>query len=564
MTAAMRTRLHMVLRVALPAAGLLACLAGCLTPEKAEKEADETAVALATAYWREQTGTTNEFNVSRPLDVLTLRIALEAVRQGITNSVFPRIEGMSPLEPSNGVTYVSLDDALRLGARNNRKYQTLKETVYQRALTLDTERHAFDTTFSGFLVGALTGKPELTKDYAQAGSGAKRKFEQGTTLAGNMAIDVTKMIRDDWHSFAWTGDLTATVPLLRGSGRDIVREPLTQAERNLDYALLTFERYRQTYALSIAKSYYNVLSYAQSRRNSEGNAGRLEQNWKRAEMMFKAGRMDRIQVDQARTDLLTARQSIITTQKSYENALDNFKILLGLSPDAPIALRDEELARLQEAMEAKARDQPDALSDYPAESEAQNIALTERRDLFVSRGDVIDAERAVRVSADALRADLTVEGGASYEAKRRQHKDSVDDVIATTAKIRFTAPWDRRKERNAYRKTLIALEQSRRALEESEDAVKNEVRAGYRDLVAARALYENKVEAYKVAQKRVESNDLFMQSGRSSMRDILEAESALLTAQNALCTAVVEWRMCDLALRTSMGILAVGDDGAWR
>ena len=560
----MRTRLSRILRAVLPTAGLLACLAGCLTPEKAETEADEAAVALATAYWHEQTGTTNEFNVARPLDVLTLRIALEAVRQGVTNTVFPRIDGIAPLDPSNGVTYLSLDDALRLGARNNRKYQTLKETVYQRALTLDTERYAFDTTFSSFLVGALTGKPELTKDYAQAGAGAKRKFEQGATLAGNMAIDVTKMIRDDWHSFAWTGDLTATVPLLRGSGRDIVREPLTQAERNLDYALLTFERYRQTYALSIAKAYYNVLSYAQNRRNSEGNAGRLEQNWKRAEMMFKAGRMDRIQVDQARTDLLTARQSIITTQKSYENALDNFKILLGLSPDASVALRDEELARLQDAMAAKARDQPDALTDYPAEGEAQNIALVERRDLFVVRGDVVDAERAVRVSADALRADLTVEGGATYDAKRRQHKDSVDDVIATTAKLKFSAPWDRRKERNAYRKALIGLEQSRRTLEEEEDAVKNEVRAGYRDLVAARALYENKVEAFKVAQKRVESNDLFMQSGRSSMRDILEAESALLTAQNALCTAVVEWRMCDLSLRTAMGILAVGDDGAWR
>jgi outer membrane protein TolC len=553
-----------MLRAFLPVAGILACLAGCLTPEKAELEADETAIALATAYWREQTGSTNEFNVSRPLDVLTLRIALEAVRQGVTNTVFPRIDGIAPLTPSNGVTYLSLDDALRLGARNNRKYQTQKETVYQRALTLDTERYAFDTTFTGFLLGTLTGKPEITKDYAQAGAGAKRKFEQGTTLAGNMAIDVTKMIRDDWHSFAWTGDLTATIPLLRGSGRDIVREPLTQAERDLDYAILTFERYRQTYALSIAKAYYNVLSYAQNMRNSEGNATRLEQNWKRAEMMFKAGRMDRIQVDQARTDLLTARQSIITTQKSYENALDNFKILLGLSPDAPIALRDEELARLQDAMAAKARDQPDALTDYPAEGEAQNIALTERRDLFVARGDLVDAERAVLVSADALRADITVEGGVTYDAKRRQHKDSVDDAIATTAKLKFSAPWDRRKERNAYRKALIALEQSRRALEEDEDAVKNEVRAGYRDLVAARALYENKVEAFKVAQKRVESNDLFMQSGRSSMRDILEAESALLTAQNALCSAVVEWRMCDLSLRTAMGILAVGDDGAWR
>ena len=70
--------------------------------------------------------------------------------------------------------------------------------------------------------------------------------------------------------------------------------------------------------------------------------------------------------------------------------------------------------------------------------------------------------------------------------------------------------------------------------------------------------------SFKVAQKRVESNDLFMQSGRSSMRDILEAESALLTAQNALCSAVVEWRTSELSLRSAMGILAINDDGTWR
>ena len=35
------------------AAALLALLhSGCLTPEKAEREADETAIALATACWR--------------------------------------------------------------------------------------------------------------------------------------------------------------------------------------------------------------------------------------------------------------------------------------------------------------------------------------------------------------------------------------------------------------------------------------------------------------------------------------------------------------------------------
>jgi len=271
-------------------------------------------------------------------------------------------------------------------------------------------------------------------------------------------------------------------------------------------------------------------------------------------MMFKAGRMNRIQSDQAKTDLLTARQTVITTEQSYQDALDNFKITLGLAPEAPVVLKDEELEKLQSQMESLAQNQPDALSEFPTQNDALNIALVERRDLAVTRGDVVDAERAVMVAADALRADITVEGGASYNAQRRQRKNSVDETIATTAKLKFSAPWDRRRERNAYRRALIALEQCRRALQEDEDAVKNEVRAGYRALVAARVLYDNKVEAYKTACMRVAANDLFMQSGRSSMRDILEAESALLTARNALCSAVIDWRMSDLSLRNAMGI----------
>ncbi len=536
---------------------------GCMTPEKATREADEMAIAAATEVWRTQTGLTNSFDIARPADVLTLRIALEAVRQGVTNTVFPRIAGTAPLTLTNGVLCISLEEALRLGARNNRKYQSLKETVYQRALTLDNERYAFDNTFSGFLLGALTGSPEINKDVGQAGSGVSRKFENGATLAGNMAVDVTKMIREDWHSFGWTGDLSASVPLLRGSTREIVREPLTQAERDLAYSLLTFDRYRQTYALSVAKAYYGVLQYAQTRRNSDDNAKRLDLNWQRAEMMFKAGRMDRIQVDQARTDLLSARQSIITTQKSYEAALDSFKITLGLAPEAPIVLDEAELLKIQDQMAARAKDQPDALSEFPLENEAMNIALVERRDLSVTRGDVWDSERAVKVAADNLRGEVTVTGKGAYAGQHASTKSGVDDDVTSSIQIRWSAPWDRRRERNAYRKALITLDQSRRTLEESEDAVKNEVRTGYRDLVAARALYENKVESYKVAKMRVDAIDLFTQSGRSSMRDTLEAARDLLSAQNALCSAVVDWRMCDLSLRSAMGILRVRPDGTW-
>ena len=67
----------------------------------------------------------------------------------------------------------------------------------------------------------------------------------------------------------------------------------------------------------------------------------------------------------------------------------------------------------------------------------------------------------------------------------------------------------------------------------------------------------------KVAELRVQSNNLFLLSGRSSMRDILEAESALLNARNSLCRALVTWWMSDLELRRDMGVLKITDAGMW-
>ena len=524
-------------------AGLLAVFGcGCLSPERAEREADRTAEELTIAAWEKAMGVTNIFGIAYGGDPI------------------------APLVPdTNGIVRLSLDDALRIGAKNNRRFRTLKESVFVRALALDTEEYAFSTTFSGMILGALSGDPEIVKESVKAGGDqtlARRKFEQGAVMAGNAAIDIARMIRDDWHSFAWTGDVTMSIPLLRGAGRDIVREPLTQAERNLVYSIWTFERYRQTFALSLAKAYFNVLKNLQNHRNSGDNVKRLEQNHSRAEMMFRAGRMDRIQTDQAKTDLLNARQTMITTMQSYQDALDSFKITLGLPPETPVELRDEELRALEERMETLAAATGDALADYPMEPVALTEAVLHRRDLAVVRGEAEDAARQVKIKADALRADLTVEGGATYDASRRQHGD-VDDSTSTRAQVKLSMPWDRRRERNQYRQALIARDQAERAYTEDEDGVKNEVRAGYRDLVASRALYGNKVEAYRTACMRVEANDLFMQSGRSSMRDILEAESALLLARNALCSAVIDWWTSDLALRCATGGLEIRRDGTW-
>ena len=62
-----------------------------MTPEKAYREGNETGVRLATAFWQQQSGSTREFDVHRPADALTLRIALLAVVRGEQGVVFPKI-----------------------------------------------------------------------------------------------------------------------------------------------------------------------------------------------------------------------------------------------------------------------------------------------------------------------------------------------------------------------------------------------------------------------------------------------------------------------------------------
>jgi outer membrane protein TolC len=535
--------------------------AGCLTARRAAREADEAGVRLATAYWQRQTGRTNGFDVARASDALTLRVALLAASRGEPGVVFPALPDAPPFAVSNGLLTLTLEQAMCVAARNDRTFQKHKESVFNAALDLDYQQYQFETTFSGLLLSTLSGETAANKATGQAEAGAARTLESGAKLAASLALDVASLLRDDWRSVGGSGDLSMTVPLLRGAGREIVREPLTQAERDLATAVRTFERYRQTYAVSVASAYLGVLEASQRLRNAQENERRLDKNARRAEMMFEAGRMQRIQVDQARSDLISAGESMISTRRSYETKLDALKMTLGLPPESRITLDLRELEGLERQMAAQAKGGADVSGAYPGEDEACRTALAARLDLSTTRSLVQDAERAVKVAEDALRADVKLAGKASMDRERSSGEGKFDGNESWNASLQTDLPWNRRKERNSYKKKLIALDQARRTLEAEEDGVKQAVRSSLRNVWSARASFLNQTRAMGVATLRVESNNLYLQSGRSSMRDVLEAENSLVNARNSLCSAMISWRVSELELQRDMGSLRFTQSG---
>ncbi len=127
----------------------------------------------------------------------------------------------------------------------------------------------------------------------------------------------------------------------------------------------------------------------------------------------------------------------------------------------------------------------------------------------------------------------------------------------------FEFPWERTAEQNAYRDSYIALERAVRDVQELEDQIKLQLRNTLRNLLEAREGFRIQAQAVELAGNRVKSAELFLQAGRAQMRDVLEAQEALVLAQNALTAALVNYRVSELDLQRDMGVIEVDHKGFW-
>jgi len=123
---------------------------------------------------------------------------------------------------------------------------------------------------------------------------------------------------------------------------------------------------------------------------------------------------------------------------------------------------------------------------------------------------------------------------------------------------------ERTAERNIYRNQLINLERSVRDLQALEDSIKLDVRNQLRDMLESRESLRIQAQAVALAQRRVDSTSLLLKLGRAEIRDVLEAQQALLSAQNALTSALVNYRVSELLLQSNLGLLEVDETGLWQ
>lgn len=588
---------------------------GCRTSQEWRKEADEHAEMRISDAQKAVTGKTEHIAVESAADTFRRRLLLDqklpiaakaslGIRDLEDNEHWKGKNHLregeaynSPFDTTQTVS-LSLADAIIIAARNSREYQSQKDSLFQAALALDLENHDFETTFNGMLRSTFDSSHDgNTRNNGIANNGkagVARTFKNGAQLMANLSVDLVKLLTGEkGSSWGVTADASISIPLLRGSGEFIVTEPLKQAERNLVYQIRSFEQYKRTFIVSIATSYLNVLQAKQKISNQEANYKRVVTSTRRSRRMADAGLLPENQFDQAVQDELTARDNWVAACQSYDTNLDAFRILIGLPPDANVQPIEDELTKLQKdgeklggdgnvtdytdgktppadaPVELKAPGNEDAGPYEINEEKAIEIALRERPDLKNALDKIWDAQRAAIIAEDALRAELTIGGNASMGESRSLGQANMPDgsFRATrghfSAPITFDLPWERTRERNQYRNSLIVLERSVREFQSEEDKIKQSIRRELRSMLENRSRVVIQRQAVKLAERRVDSTGLLLQAGRAAMRDVLEAQSALLSAQNSLISALVSYRLNELEIQRDLGVLGVTIDGIW-
>ncbi|MEW6220599.1 MAG: TolC family protein, partial [Thermodesulfobacteriota bacterium] len=568
-------------------------LAACAPASQQLAATDDAVHAILSQRRTEAIGHDEPFTVERPADLLRRRLqeAQDLPASGpaaLGSDALPPPAGWpvapappapadAPLTPLPSPLVLSLAEALAVGARNSREYQTAKEEVFRAGLDLNLAALRFTASWAGTVAALLesdaSGSRTATGLTSHADLAAAQQLTSGLAWTASLAVDLVRLLTlDRASSLGLIADATITLPLLAGSGRDIVREPLTQAEREVTYALWAFEEYKRRFAVDLATDFLNVLQAWDVMDNAAANHRRLAASAARARRLGEAGRLSEIQVSQAVQNELRARSRLLAAQEALANRLDQFKIALGLPADAALEPDRQELHRLLAQPDEMHQPNPGAAAGHLSmEAEAAvRLALAQRLDLRVALGRVEDAQRAVLVAADALRpgADLVLaatagEARSLASASLSDARLRLDRGLASAA-LAVDLPLDRRAEVIALRARLLDLEAAIRAVQALEDEIKAAVRADLAALATAGEEIAVQTTAVALAERRVASANLFLEAGRAQIRDLLDAQDSLLLAQNARTAALVSYRLAELALQRDLGALAVDSAGLWQ
>lgn len=453
---------------------------------------------------------------------------------------------LGPPAPGESIRRLDLFGALAYATANSREYRTRMEDLYLAALDVTLERHLLSprpfVTQSFQFTGGDADVNYAAAMNATTAAGVRQRLPYGGEVVAQTLVTFVNALSEEADSGESAAVvLSGSLPLLRGAGM-VNLEALIQSERGVVYAVRSFEEYRRSFALDVASSYFRVLTRIQIVNNNRTQVANYQLLLDRTRALYAAGRLSFLEVQRSGSAYLQAENRLITTEEDLRNAVDDFKVLLGMPVQDELEVVPVELDVAE----------PDLSGDM------LQVANRFRLDLQTARDRIDDAQRQIEYAKNNLLPGLNLNGRTSVGNRPNTPARQGDGrSFQYSAGVTLDLPLDRLAERNDYRRSLIEFERARRGYDLLRDNVEADVRSSVRQIKSSQATLALQSRAIDLARRRLEFANELLKQGKTEARNLVEAQTDLIAAQDDYEQARADLQIALLRFMRDSGTLRV-------
>ncbi len=415
---------------------------------------------------------------------------------------------------------------------------TLQEAV-DTALNRNT---GFRQTVSG-LLSARDGLEVARKRWDLNLTGASTRDQDAglSTTAGaalsyalfsganfSVSSELNQLVSDESQD-----SLSATLrqPLLSGWGAASSSYESVRAARNgYRRALLDYFVSRQSLIVGVIGAYFSVVQQREAVKIQAESVARAEQTVKETEVRLQEGMIIEMDLLNAQQQLASAQAQQVQAEESYQQAMDQLMLQLGLEIGGKPELVSEVEYRPEDQDLGKATEQ----------------ALELRPELYLAQLGIEDSQAGVRLARSRRLPSLDLLGGLTRFATGGSNN-------LWNLGLAATVPLGARDLEQGYRQSQWSLLLAQQSLEDTRQRVIADIRSQVRAAEAARRQVDLAEQGVKIAERSVVQAKRLVEEDLRTNRDLLEAQRSLRDSKLGLSSSKINYFMAVMRLKVAMG-----------
>jgi len=467
-------------------------------------------------------------------------------------------------EADDSVRRLTLSDAVDLGLAYNLGIQSARFDALVARLQIARENAAWDWSLdSEFGMSEslspsrtdLAGADVVDTDSANFVLGFTKAFREGPTLGIRWRNDRTftnSSFATINPAYETNVDISLTVPLLRGRGREVQESGLRASRAAADAARWDLMNSAELLIQEISNAYWNLV-FLQERVRVLKKALEIAQDVEKTErrkLEPEIGRATVLSVAQAEAERLRREADLIGGQLDAENASDTLRrLILPFTGERSDDVRVDAKSKLRDAF---------AIAEL---GDLVERALSHRNDLRSVDSTIERLREEVVRARNNLRIRLDLDAGASWATVAGTPRDSNVNILEGTAPsvrgaIILQWPIGRREAKAALRQAQLNVERAQVDRREKVNEVVGDVRLSHRTMRTSMREIVVRRKELAASLTAFEGERLRLKRGSATVIDVALLEENVVDAALRLLQAqtVLERARIDV-LRSSGGLL---------